>query len=267
MTKAEILKNILKDFKKVLVAYSGGVDSTFLLKTSIDVLGAENVLAVIASSETYPKSEKDSAEKLCRNLSANFMVIETQEINDRRFKSNPKDRCYYCKLELFSKLKDIAKENNIAYVIDGSNADDVKDYRPGTKAKSELGIKSPLQEAGLTKSEIRKLSKDLGLPTWDKPSYACLASRIPYGTEIEIETLDKIDKAEIFLRDLGFKQLRVRHHGKLARIELLKEDIPKVLQKEYMDKINKYFEALGYIFTTIDLKGYRIGSLNEVLNT
>lgn len=247
------------------MAFSGGVDSTFLLKIALEALGPDKVLAVIALSETYPASEKQEAQKLGEKLGATIQMIETEELKDERFSSNPKDRCYYCKTELFSRLKRIAGEKGLAWVIDGSNADDLKDFRPGSKAKAELGVKSPLQEAGLTKQEIRDLSRSLGLSTWDKPSYACLASRIPYGTRIEPETLTRLDEAENFLRTLGFKQLRVRHHGNLARIELEEKDIPKVLGNGLMDKINKKFETLGYIYVTIDLKGYRTGSLNEAL--
>ena len=265
MTKQDNLKKILNNIKRVLVAYSGGVDSTYLFKMAVDTLGAENVLAVVAQSETYPEHEKKEALELCKKIGAKCLLIETEELKDPRFKSNPKERCYYCKTELFSKLKQIAKENNIPYVIDGSNIDDKQDFRPGTKAKEELGIRSPLQEAELTKNEIRALSKELGLKTWDKPSYACLASRIPYGTEIEPKLLIKIGEAENYLRGLGFKQLRVRHHGNLARIEIEQDELPGIMKGNLMDKINKRFGELGYIYVTLDLKGYRTGSLNEVL--
>ncbi|MBI5698981.1 ATP-dependent sacrificial sulfur transferase LarE [Candidatus Saganbacteria bacterium] len=263
--KLEKLKDILRGLESVLLAFSGGVDSTFILKVAIDTLGAEKVLAVIAVSETYPASEKQEAQKLGEELGAKTLVIETRELDNESFRRNPRDRCYYCKSELFSRLLKIAEENGLAQVIDGSNVDDLSDFRPGAKAKTELGISSPLQEAGLAKQEIRDLSRSLGLPTWDKPSYACLASRIPYGTRIEPETLTRLDEAENFLRTLGFKQLRVRHHGNLARIELEEKDIPRVLGDGLMDKINKKFATLGYIYVTIDLKGYRTGSLNEAL--
>jgi uncharacterized protein len=264
--KIEKLKNILGELKSVLLAYSGGVDSTFLLKIALETLGKEKVLAVIASSPTYPEKEKAEAVDLCEILGARYKIIETGELKDENFIKNPKERCYFCKKELFSQLKIIARENDLAYVIDGSNTDDLSDFRPGAKAKAELGIRSPLQEAGLAKQEIRDFSRDLKLKTWDKPSYACLASRIPYGIRIEPEILKKLEEAENFLASLGFKQLRVRHHDKLARIELETRDIPKVLQDGLMDKISRKFEGLGYIYVTIDLKGYRTGSLNEVLN-
>lgn len=263
--KLEKLKAILCQTGSVLLAFSGGVDSTFLLKVALETLGPDKVLAVIAVSETYPASEKQEAQKLGKKLGATIQMIETEELKDERFRSNPQDRCYYCKTELFSRLKKLAEEKGLAQVIDGSNVDDLKDFRPGARAKAELEVKSPLQEANLTKQEIRDLSRALGLPTWDKPSYACLASRIPYGTRIEPKTLEQLDEAEEFLRSLGFKQLRVRHHGNLARIELEEKDIPRVLSDGLMDKINRKFETLGYLYVTIDLKGYRTGSLNEAL--
>lgn len=266
-TKQETLEGILKGMERVLVAYSGGVDSTYLLKIALNTLGKHNVLAVIASSETYPEFEKKEAIALAEEFDANYKVIETSEFQDENFRKNPDNRCFYCKSELFSKLKDIAKELKYNFVVDGSNADDLADYRPGAKAKKDNGVRSPLQESTLTKDEIRAFSKDLGLKTWDKPSYACLASRIPYGTEITIDTLKKIDLGEQFLRDLGFSQLRVRHHGNLVRIEIEKEQLPEIIEDDLLDVISKKFESLGYTYVTLDLKGYRTGSMNESILT
>lgn len=264
--KLKKLKALLLDMQSVLVAYSGGVDSTFLLKIALDTLGKEKVLAVTASSETYPGCEMRDADDLAQNLKANFMIITTNEFSDDNFRKNPKDRCYYCKKELFTKLNQIAKENNLDFVIDGSNADDLSDFRPGAIAKKELGIRSPLQEISFTKQEIRDTSKDLGLKTHDKPSYACLASRIPYGTEITKDILKRIDEGEEFLRSLGFRQLRVRHHGDIVRIEVDKDHIADFLNDDLIDIISKKFESLGYFYVTLDLKGYRTGSMNEVLS-
>lgn len=257
------LENILKQFKSILVAYSGGVDSTFLLKSAKDILGTNNVLAVIAKSETYPEHEYKFAVSFCRKNKIRYKVIITKELNNPNFASNPKNRCYYCKSELFSKLAKIAKEEGLNYVCDGSNYDDLSDFRPGSKAKEELGVKSPLQEAGLTKDDIRKLSKKLKLPTWNKPSFACLSSRFPYGDEITNQKLRQIDKAEAYLRGLGFKQLRVRHHGEIARIELEPKSMPKALKIK--EKISKKLKNLGFTYITLDLLGYRTGAMNEVL--
>lgn len=262
--KLTALQNILKDLKSVLIAFSGGVDSTFLLKVAKDTLG-DKVLAVIAESPTFPADEVIYAEELCQKYGVDYQIIQTAEFNDEKFLNNTKDRCYYCKSELFSKLIAIAKEKNIPYVLDGSNFDDKSDYRPGGRAKCELGVKSPLMEAGITKQEIREMSKELGVPTWDKPSYACLSSRIPYGTRITKEILNMVGEGEKFLRSLGFKQLRVRHHGNTARIEVDQEAIPEIVQEEIRDQIAKKFEELGYTYVTLDLKGYRTGSLNEIL--
>lgn len=245
--------------KSVLIAFSGGVDSTFLLKVAKDTLG-DNVLAVIAESPTYPEGEVRWAVELCEMLGVRRKVIQTDEFADENFVANPKERCYFCKKELFSKLLQIAKEHNIPYVLDGSNFDDKSDYRPGTQAKQELGVRSPLMELGFTKADIRKFSKELGLPTWDKPSYACLASRIPYGTKITEDILEKVGQGEKFLRSLGFKQLRVRHHGNICRIEVDQDSIAQAM--DLKDEISKKFEDLGYTYVTLDLKGYRTGSMN-----
>jgi uncharacterized protein len=265
LNKLEKLKSSLMEMEKVLIAFSGGVDSTFLLKVAKDVL-EDQVLAVIARSPTYPNEEVEFAKELCQKLKVKYQIIETDEFSDENFIKNPIERCYFCKKELFSKLMEIAEENGIQYVLDGSNYDDKSDYRPGTIAKNELGVRSPLMELGFRKQDIRKYSKELGLSTWDKPSYACLASRIPYGTEITEDILKKVGEGENFLRSLGFKQLRVRHHGNIARIEVEENDIPRIFDEDLRDEIFNKFKALGYIYVVLDLKGYRTGSMNEVLD-
>lgn len=250
--------------QSVLVAYSGGVDSTLLLKVAAEIL-KDKVLAVIASSETYPEREIKAAQNLAQDLGVKYQIIKTEELADEKFIKNSKDRCYFCKLELFSKLADSARKNHLNFVVDGSNYDDLSDFRPGSQAAKELGIRSPLQEAGLTKTEIRELSKEMGLNTWDKPSFACLASRIPYGTRLNKDDLVKINEAEEFLINLGFKQVRVRHHQHIVRIELRKEDLATIFEENFLDQINNKFKSLGYNYITLDLQGYRTGSLNEIL--
>ncbi len=266
------LKKNLKKMGKVLIAFSGGVDSSFLLKVALDTLGEENILAVTANSETYPGEELKDASNLAKDLGLDgkHRTIKTSELKLKNFSENPQDRCYYCKSELFSKLKKIAQKNKISYVLDGSNYSDRKDFRPGRKALTELGIRSPLLESGLTKEEIRALSKKLKLPTWNKPALACLSSRIPYGEKITLEKLKRIEKAESFLKNLGFNQLRVRDHNNIARLELEPEEFKKLadvrlwrIRKKIYDK----FRGLGFTYVTLDLLGYRTGSMNEVLST
>lgn len=263
--KLNNLKEILLNLDSVLVAYSGGVDSTFLLKVCQDVLKGE-VLAVIAKSPTYPLKELDSATEMARTLSVRYRIIDTNELERQHFVANSADRCYYCKNELFSRLKQIAAEDGLRNIADGSNYDDLNDHRPGTRAAAEFGVRHPLQEAKLTKEEIRLLSREMGLATWGKPSLACLASRFPYGTPITEEALITIDEAENYLHNLGVGQLRVRHYGTTARIEVDPEDMPLMCDKENRQRIVRYFKGLGYRYITLDLAGYRTGSMNEGLS-
>jgi uncharacterized protein len=230
---------------------------------ALDTLGPERVLAVTAASETYFPEEVEAARALAQSLGARHLVITTTELEQEEFATNPPERCYFCKRHLMSELVALARGEGLAAVVDGSNWDDLGDYRPGARAARELGVRSPLQEAGLTKAEIRAFSRQLSLPTWDKPSLACLASRFPYWTRITREELRQVAQAEGFLRQLGFRQLRVRHHGPLARIEVLPEDFPRLLQ--VAEQVRHRFQELGYVYVTMDLAGYRTGSMNEIL--
>lgn len=259
---ARFRKIILK-CDSVLVAFSGGVDSAFLLKVSLDVLPERKVLAVTAVSPTYPQEELSFSKRLAGKLGARHKVIKTYELEGKEFVSNPVNRCYYCKTELFSKLRNIASRFKLNFVVDGTSLSDKSDFRPGSIAKQELGIRSPLLEAGFTKEDIRKLSRKMGLATWDKPSLACLASRIPYGIKINHDILGRVNRAETYLRSLGFKQVRLRHYNGLCRIEVCQREIPYLLRKrdEVVDKLKK----IGYNYITVDLEGYRTGSMNEVI--
>ena len=264
MEKLQELKKILKEMGSLLIAYSGGVDSTFLLAVAKEVLGS-GVVAVTARSLTYPEREIASAAEMAQKLKVRHRVIDSEELSLPEFRNNPPDRCYYCKSELFSKLKDIAQEEGITWIADGSNVDDDRDFRPGSRAVQEMGIRSPLKKAGLAKEDIRKLSADMGLPTWDKPSIACLASRFPYGEEITPEKLTMVERAEEYLLNLDFRQVRVRHHQNIARIEVEEEEIKKFFDPAVRKQVIEKLKEIGYTYITLDLQGYRTGSMNEVL--
>jgi len=263
--KLETLRQIISDMGSVAIAFSGGVDSTFLLKVAHDVLG-DRALAVTATSQTYPQFQFEESARVAAQIGARQVVVHTEELDIPAFKNNPPDRCYHCKKELFVKLREIADRHGLRHVADGANADDLHDHRPGARAAAELDVRSPLQEAGFTKADIRHWSKLLGLPTWDKPSFACLSSRFPYGTGITREALDKVAAAEEFLRTEGFRQYRVRHHGTIARIELPSQDIPKAARQNFRSRLVERFKEIGYTYVTLDLQGFRSGSMNEALS-
>ena len=260
--KYEALKEYLRSLGSVAVAFSSGVDSTFLLKTAHDVLG-DKCIAITAMSCSFPKRELEEAKAFCEKNGICQIIVESEELDIDGFRQNPKNRCYLCKHELFEKIWEIAKENGMNAVAEGSNMDDNGDYRPGLQAVAELGVTSPLRHSKLAKEEIRILSRNLGLPTWDKQSFACLSSRFVYGEEITRDKLSMVDKAEQLLLDLGFHQLRVRIHGTLARIEVLPDELQKVLENR--NQIVKAFKEYGFTYVTMDLQGYRMGSMNETL--
>lgn len=260
----EKLLSLLREIGSAVVAFSGGVDSSLLLHAAKEALG-DRVLAVTAFSPTYPRSEREAAISIAKEWGVRHRLVESDELKIPGFSENPPDRCYHCKRELFGILAAIARDEGYAAVCDGSNADDIRDFRPGRRAAKELSVRSPLLEAGLSKEDIRALSRRFGLPTADRGSFACLASRFPYGTSIDREKLARVEACEEALRRLGFRQFRVRVHGAVARIEVDRDEIPRLFDASTADAVHEHFRKNGFLYVSVDLKGYRTGSMNEEL--
>ena len=263
--KEESLRRLMREMKSVLVAYSGGVDSSYVALLASQELG-EKALCVTGISPSVAQNERDLAIKIAEDFGFNYTTIKTDELDDPNYQSNPTNRCYFCKTELYGKLSSFAQEKNISYILDGSNLDDTADYRPGREAAKENNVRSLLIEVGLSKAEIRELSRRHELPTWDKPSSPCLSSRIAYGVPVSIERLGKVEHGEQILRDLGFKEFRVRIHGELVRLEIAPSEMERALPKQIVDLLADSFRQLGFRYVTLDLHGYRSGAMNEILD-
>lgn len=262
--KERRLRALLKSYESLIIAFSGGADSAYLAYVANSELG-DRALAVTGDSASYPTFQRELADRLTRQFGIHHEIILTKEFEDTNYTSNPPNRCYYCKTELYTRLNDLRRRRGFAIICDGSNADDVGDYRPGRLAAREIDVRSPLEECRLTKAEIRELSRRAGLPTWDEPASACLSSRVPYGQVVTIEKLSMVDKAEITLKGMGFRQVRVRHHGDVARIEVACEELSRALNPEMAARMSSALKALGFKYVALDLDGYRSGSLNEAL--
>lgn len=256
---------IIRSMERVAVAFSAGVDSTFVLRAALDVLGADRVVAVTGNSDSLARAELAEAVKLAESFGAEHVVLETDELGNESYTANPENRCYFCKTTLYERMEDFCRQRGITHILDGLNADDHDDWRPGISAAREHGVHSPAAEAGLTKADIRELSRQLGLPTFDKPAGPCLASRVPYGQRITAHKLGMIEKGEAFLHELGLPECRVRHHDNLARIEVPADQVASLAEPETRRRIVEHFRQLGYNYVTLDLQGFRSGSLNEVI--
>jgi uncharacterized protein len=264
LEKEQILRRLMREMKSVLVAFSGGVDSSYVALVATQEL-SENALCVMGLSPSVAQIEREGAEKIALDFGFNYQTLQTEELDNPNYQANPTNRCYFCKTELYGKLSTFAREKNIEFILDGSNLDDTGDYRPGREAAKENNVRSLLIEAGLSKQEIRELSRLHNLPTWDKPASPCLSSRIAYGVPVSIERLGKVERGEKILRDFGFREFRVRIHGELVRLEIAAEEMERALPKQMIDRLADSFRQLGFRYVTLDLHGYRTGAMNEIL--